>query len=292
MRLQNIKLSAYIPVHAFIVATLTQRPVNCSLVHYRKMKCALSWIVFAGLVAAVLGATCPATNDFTAEFALIADAIVPESLTGFDPTTGLPFLRNIMLFDGEEIAQVTQDAIEFFNTRFGLDFSQATPDENGQRILADIGATFTIFEFSSEFNYHLTVNRWAITGNTRSSCFVNRDGGFAVEFQQSLTLNGTYGGQDGRPVVPGDFVLYGFYNIPVCPQSPLIIRYMSGSPIRTGPVDGFGIINCDLFNREIGAGVAQGVFRVTDVGNDEVHFAIRNLLTFPANPGLSQRTNA
>ena len=60
--------------------------------------------MFAGLVAAVLGATCPATNDFTAEFALIADAIAPESLVAFDPTTGLPFLQNIMLFTEEEIA--------------------------------------------------------------------------------------------------------------------------------------------------------------------------------------------
>ena len=282
-------------MHAFIATTLTQRPVKCfccSLVHDRKMKGAPSWIVFASLVAAVLGATCPATNDFTAEFALIADAIAPASLTAFNPTTGLPFLRNIMLFTEEEIAQATQDAIQFFNTRFGLDFSQAAPDENGRRILADIGATFTIFEFSPEFNYHLTINSWAISGSERSICFENRDGGFAVEFQQPLTLNGTYGGGDGRPVVPGDFVLYGFYNIPVCPQSPLIIRYMSNSPIRTGPVDGFGIINCDVFHRQIGPGVAQGVFRVTDVGNNQVHFAIRNLLTFPANPGLSQLTSS
>ena len=256
------------------------------------MRCALSWIVFGSVLTAALGtvslytARCPPTNRFAAEFALIADAIAPESVTVFNSTTGLPFFRNIMSFSEIEITRVTQDAIEFFNTRFGLDFSQATPDENGQRILSDIGATFIIWEFSPKVNYRLMVNNWATTGNTRSSCFVNRDGGFAVTFEKPLTLNGTYGGQGGRPVVPGDFVLYGFYNIPVCRQSPLIIRYESGSPVRAGPVDGFRIINCNLFNRELGTGVAQGVFRVTSVGNNKVHFAIRNLVTFPANPGL------
>ena len=98
---------------------------------------------------------------------------------------------------------------------------------------------------------------------------------------KNQTLNGAYGGKGGRPVVPGNhFVLYGFYNIPVCPQSPLIIRYESGSPVHAGPVDRFRIINCNLFNRELGAGVAQGVFRVTSVGNNQVHFAICNLVTF------------
>ena len=248
--------------------------------------------MFAGVLTTALGtvsfytARCPPTNQFTGVFPLIADAIAPESVTVFNSTTGLPFLRNIMSFSEKEIARVTQDAIEFFNTRFGLDFSQATLDENGQRILADIGATFTIFEFSPKVNYHLMVNNWATTGNTRSFCFVNRDGGFTVTFDKPLTLNGTYGGEGGRPVVPGDFAMYGFYNIPVCRQSPLIIRFESSSPIRAGPVDGFRIINCNLFNRELGAGIAQGVFRVTSVGNNQVHFAIRNLITFPANPGL------
>ena len=254
------------------------------------MRYALSWIVYASVVTAAVSfytAQCPATKKLTAEFALIADAIAPESVTTFSSTTGLPFLRNIMLFTEEEIARVTQDAIEFFNTRFGLDFSQAAPDENGQRILADIGAMFTIWEFSPKVNYRLIVNNWATTGSKLSFCFDNRGGGFGVTFKKPLTLNGIYGGEDGKPVVPGDFVLYGFYNIPVHPQSPLIIRYMSNSPIRTGPVDGFRIINFDLFNHELGAGVAQGVFRVTNVGNNQVRFTIRNLLTFPANPGLN-----
>ena len=45
----------------------------------------------------------------------------------------------------------------------------------------------------------------------------------------------------------------------VHPQSPLIVHYMSNSPVRTGPVDGFRIINFDLFNSELGTGVARGI---------------------------------
>ena len=68
------------------------------------MRCALSWIVFAGVLTAALGtfsfytARCPPTNRFAAVFPLIADAIAPESVTIFNSTTGLPFLRNIMSF--------------------------------------------------------------------------------------------------------------------------------------------------------------------------------------------------
>ena len=37
-------------------------------------------------------------------------------------------------------------------------------------------------------------------------------------------------------------------NVLVHPQSPLIVHYMSNSPVHTGPVDSFRIISFDLFN--------------------------------------------
>ena len=52
-------------------------------------------------------------------------------------------------------------------------------------------AAFTHFQHSLKTNYHLTitVSNWATTGNQCIFSFDNRDGGFAVNFQQSLTLN-------------------------------------------------------------------------------------------------------
>ena len=61
--------------------------------------------------------------------------------------------------------------------------------------------------------------------------------------------------------------------------------------ILHGPVNGFRIINFDLFNSEHGTGVAQWVFHVTIVGNNKVHFTIRNLLTFSGGALDSQLTS-
>ena len=99
-------------------------------------------------------------------------------------------------------------------------------------------------------------------------------------------LHGTYGGVDGIPVTPTDSLIYAIYNIPVCPQEPLVIRYGSATPARFFPQDGFGIIHNALFQRVLGPGIAQGLFRVTPTADGYLHFTIRNVFTFPAHPGL------
>jgi len=38
--------------------------------------------------------------------------------------------------------------------------------------------------------------------------------------------------------VNNEAVVWGFYNIPVCPQQPLVIQYESRTPFRKVPVDG------------------------------------------------------
>ena len=56
-----------------------------------------------------------------------------------------------MLFTEEEIEQVTEDAIQFFDTMYGLDFSQSEPNELGQRFFQN--ATFFPFRTSPEAQY-------------------------------------------------------------------------------------------------------------------------------------------
>ena len=56
-----------------------------------------------------------------------------------------------------------------------------------------------------------------------------------------------------------DFIAYGFYCIEVCSQSPVVIQYQSGTPFRREPIDGFGIINCDIYNRGLGHGHGKGL---------------------------------
>ena len=228
---------------------------------------------------------CPTAEWFIAEFVAIIDEVVSAPLAFIQADTDLSFFRDVMLFTEEEIEQVTEDAIQFFNTMYGLDFSQSEPNELGQRFFQN--ATFFPFRGSPEVQYTVTFNRWIVSGNTRSVCFENREGGIMVQFSGEQILRGTYGGEEGIPVTAGDAVIYGFYNIPVCPQEPLVIRYTSGSPGRFDPRDGFAIINNDLFHRGLGRGLAQGLFRVVPTEDGRIRFTIRNVFTFPAHPTIA-----
>ena len=119
----------------------------------------------------------------------------------------------------------------------------------------------------------------------RSNCFNSRDGGFQVTFSGNQTLYGSYGGTEGKPARAFiDFIIYGFYIIEVCPQSPVVIQYQSGTPFRLEPIDGFGIINCDLYNRVLGRGKALGVTLSVPATDDADHFfvTVRISFTFPS----------
>ena len=70
-----------------------------------------------------------------AEFIISFDNIV--SLAEFQqniPDPNLNFFRNVLKYSEQEIQTATQSAIEYFNTTFGLDFSESEPNEQGQRI--------------------------------------------------------------------------------------------------------------------------------------------------------------
>ena len=225
---------------------------------------------------------CPTPEWFAAEYVCIIDQVVSASVLQPAPDSSLSFFREVMLFTEEEIVQVTNDAIQFYNTRFGLDFSQSEPNELGQRFYQN--ATFFLFRFAPELQYTITFNRWIVSGNTRSVCFENRAGNFMVTFSDQQILHGTYGGEDGIPVASTDNLVYGFHNILICPQEPLVIQYNTATPARVDPHDGFQIANFDLFHRILGHGLGQGVAQFTPTEDGRVHFTLRNIFTFPAHP--------
>ena len=55
----------------------------------------------------------------------------PEVLQAAFVDTNLTFFREVLGFDDADIQQETQNAFQFFNERFGLDFSQFEPNELG-----------------------------------------------------------------------------------------------------------------------------------------------------------------
>ena len=240
--------------------------------------------VFITVAVSVKPQQCPGPNDwFTAQIVSLADKVIPSSMPILYLDPNFRFFKDIMHFSDAEIEDATEAAISFFSTRYGLDFSGQQPDELGQRFLGN--ATFSPFEFAPEIQYTITFHRWLISGGTKATCFENRDGGFQVSFSAETMLYGTYGGVDGKPIQAGELMVWGYYNIPVCPQQPIVIQYKSGTPFRTEPVDGISVINCDLYHRELGEGVARGLLITTPTDNPEmVRLTIHNAFTFPENP--------
>ncbi len=224
--------------------------------------------------------SCP-SEWFSTQFSALMDTVAPLTTPFSILDTNLTFFRNILLFSEEEIERVTQHAIKFFDTRFGLDFSQSTPNAQGQRILGN--AVLSPSFVSPEFPYFINID---LLCRSKNLCFDNREGGYAVRFTGEETLHGMYGGQDGLSITRGDVLLYGFYRIQGF-QYP-IIHFNTGTPVRLEPVDRFRVLNYELQHPRLGAGVAQGVFRVVPTGEPGMfRFSIRLTFTFPAHPGLN-----
>ena len=265
--LTSVSIMLALKVLSLVFLLAISSPANGHSTSTRKGNCPIDW--------------------FTAQFVSLADVVVPgESLVPV-PDPEYSFFRNIMRFDDKKIEKVAQEAIEFMKTKFGVDFSQSTPDMQQRRTNGP--AFLQPFFLSKDIPYTINLNTWILNRKPKNFCFENRDGGFVVQFTDSQMLHGTYGGEEGIPISPGDLLLYGFYNIAMpYYHTPVIIRYQSNTPLRSEPVDGLRPINCELYHERLGDGVAQGAFRVmpTDEPN-QFHVSIRNVITFPAHPGLN-----
>ena len=242
-------------------------------------------ILFSMLaVVAVAQDDCP-TASFLAEFTVIGERIFdindPVLLTNPPGLDGnLTFLREILSFTEEEIAMEERNAIEYFNTRFGLDFTSSEPDENRRRFFQN--ATF--FPINVPILFGATVNRWVQTGSTRSRCFPMREGGFEAVFAGEQMLHGTYGGEQGSVVRPGDLVVYNWYRITVCPQSPIILQFRSITPSRTAPFDGINSIHSEIFHRTLGRGLGRATARERLINPTMRRSDFMGIIVFPAPP--------
>ena len=155
---------------------------------------------------------------------------IPPSLTEVVPAsairvptgdfdTNLTFFSDVLGYSDDEIQQEVQNALQFFSERFGLEFSLTQPNELGLRFFQN--ATLQPVRRTTGIN--AIVNRWILTGNTRSKCFGTRIGGFLVTFSGEQILKGTYGGEEGIDV-PNDTTLsYEYVSISVpLPCEPIV----------------------------------------------------------------------
>ena len=232
------------------------------------------------LTAVVSRQTCP-SNQFSAVFAAIVEQTV-DDLDVNIPDPELSFFKDILKFEDDAIQRALENAVNFFNYSYGLDFYASPPDENHQLFIEN--AVLTPYQISDHVDYFVTVNNWIRTGNTRSNCYRLRDGGFLVSFLADTTLYGSYGGVEGKPISAGNLVAYGFDIIDVCDQSPIIIQFQSATPFRPEPVDSTFIINSNLYNRVLGKGNANGIyfFRSDPDQPEKYRITLRNTFSFPA----------
>ena len=165
-----------------------------------------------------------------------------------------------MQFRDEAIQHATNDAIRFFNESYGLDFSSSAPNKQNECFFENAKMNPYYIIPPDTIHHVVRSNNWIRSGSTHSLSYLIHAGGFQVTFSADQTLRGSYGGTEGKPAGPAESLVNGFYNIDVCPQSPVIIQFQSGSPHRAEPVDGNYLINYELYNT---VAVQLVVFRQT-----------------------------
>ena len=213
------------------------------------------YVTFATLFVASAAQTCQ-RDWLNAEFVISS---VGDQDAGIDPT--FTYFRDVIKFTDEETERFTQDAMNFYRMHYGLNFS-GPPDESGRRFFQN--ATFSPYRVT--VNFTATSNNFIVNGKTRSKCFLTREGGLTVSFSGEQMLHGAYGGEEGRPSFPGDFIDYTIFSLSLCPNDLFRVQARSLTPNRPTPIDGFITVNYGLFNRQLGSGVGQGTYRYLPSG--------------------------
>ena len=219
---------------------------------------------------------CP---DSTATFTEVIDQTVddPNYVIG-DPE--MKFFKEIMGFRDNDIQHAFDDAIQFFNETYGLDFSLSPPNAQNEYFFEN--AKMRVFQFREDIHYPVVLNNWVQTGNTHTSCRAVHNGGFNVTFSGNQFLHGSYGGTDGIAVGVGNSLNYGYTRLDACDQSPITIQFQTATPFRQEPVDGAIFLNFDVYNSVLGYGKAQGSLTIKPDWNNPGKFrvAARNVFTF------------
>jgi hypothetical protein len=235
-------------------------------------------VIFSGALAFGAGhnkiTTAAAPQGFRAFLVYVAEpTLAPGEPSIFTDAANVDhFQHDIMGRTDAEDALQRDLAVAYFDERFGLDFSTATPGNDGS--LSIPGATLHAFVQNEHVNYRAYVASDRAVPDTG---WLVRDGGFQVTLTQDAVLHGSYGGSVGISAPAGSAMVFGDYNIKVEPPGQvaagnILIHYQSASPI-IARADGEISFNCDLTSDRWGPGAARGIV---------VNGAIQNVITFPA----------
>ena len=220
---------------------------------------------------------CPLGAQFIASVNIVVNT---NDLLSQIPDPNLTFFRDVLEFTEQDIETATQSAIVYFNTTFGLDFSESVPDSvtNERRF-----QNASMSPSRVPFNYTAKANRWLVAGKKRSKCFDHQIGFFGVRFLDDQVLHGTYGGLEGRRIGPGLFqdILWGYTRTNTRP--PVLIQYQSTSPSHASP-DGILSESSIAFHPTLGQGIILGTFVFTPIDETRAQIVAYDTVVFPAEP--------
>ena len=222
---------------------------------------------------------CPPGVQFIAS----ANLVVSTNILSQTSDPNLTFFRHVLEFSEQQIEAATQSAFEYFNTTFGLDFSESVPDDvTGERRFQNASMSPS----RVPFNYTVKANRWLVAGNTGSKCFDQQIGFFGVRFLDDQVLHGTYGGLEGRRIRAGPFqdILWGYTMTNSRP--PVLIQYQSASPSHTSP-DGIVSENNIAFHPTLGQGIILSTVVFTPIDETRAQIVAYDTVVFPAKPLIS-----
>ena len=97
--------------------------------------------------------TCP-SNQFSAVFTATIEQTVDE-LVLLKIDSELTFFKDVLKFRDDAIRHVFEDAINFFNNTYGLDFSASPLNENHQRSIKD--AVMSPFILLDHIEFFVTI---------------------------------------------------------------------------------------------------------------------------------------
>jgi hypothetical protein len=215
----------------------------------------------------------PAPLGKTKYIVFMADGILPVS-QAVEPLSDA-FLRDVMKETPEETAAYKARAIAFFEERFGLDFSSGDSAQ---------GVTLVHIIASPKLNYRA----YTVSGESvpATGWKVRDTAWYAVVGAGGTTLRGTWGGSVGKVVPEGASIPFGDYRIEVeapdgSPGKPIDMHFQGNAPIPPLAPGTNPVFSCELFSPEFGHGEAFGVTDIRPRPDGQVHFRVRNVLTFP-----------
>ena len=214
-------------------------------------------------------------GEYEQTILLVADGVLddPDDAVVLDPDCS--FLRNEIGLNRKEIENFLAHSEAYFRDQFGLDFTQI-PWENGSKVIPGV-AQITIRKSTAESEY-----RAIYMGGKGINRPIYAGGLFVEILGTDVVYHGKFGGEDGKPAFPGDFLVSGFYSISQKNgKKPVIIRYLQGNVPTRLTLGGWQPFINNLFSSKWGQGIADGVATFEPMEDGSFRTVIRNVLTFP-----------